>query len=91
MVSDFPNRTDLPGGYKTGPPSDTSTYYNLWKVATNLVERCVDRGELGWQATGMNQTLTSLVSHSLSRLSLLRYFHGFKSTRLVLNMIGAHG
>ena len=90
MVSDFPNRPDLPGGYKTGPPSDTSTYYNIWKVAMNLVERCVDRGELGWQATGMNQTLTSLVRHSFSRPSLLLYFHRFKSTRLVLSLIGAH-
>lgn len=58
MVADFPNATSLPGGYRTGPLYDTSTYYNLWKIATNVVDRCViDRGEVGWQPTGMNRNL----------------------------------
>lgn len=55
MVADFPNATSLPGGYKTGPPCETSTYYNLWKVAGNVVQRCViDRGAVGWQPTGFH-------------------------------------
>ena len=54
MVQDFPNPASLPGGSKTGPSSDSTTYYNLWKVAGNLIEQCVmRRGEMGWQSTGM--------------------------------------
>lgn len=58
MLQDFPNAVSLPGGRKTGPPSDSSTYYNLWKVARNVVERCVRNGQVGWQQTGMDWSQT---------------------------------
>ena len=58
MVADFPNASSLPGGYKTGPPSDTSSYFSLWKVAKNVVERCViGQGVVGWQPTGIDPNL----------------------------------
>lgn len=53
MVQDFPMPVKLPGGYKTGPPTDSTTYLNLNRVAANLVEKCVvDIGEAGWQVAG---------------------------------------
>ena len=82
MVQDFPDPASLPGGYKTGPPTDSSTYYNLWKVAGNLVERCVKGGQVGWQPTGMYEAESS--RHSLSRLC-------FKPLALLLVHMSAHG
>lgn len=56
MIQDFSNPASLPGGYKSGPPSDLSTYHNLWEVAESLVAQCGKRrGELGWQPTGNNE------------------------------------
>ena len=55
MVRDFPNPASLPGGYKTGPDSDFSTYYTVWTIADALVHQCVLRnGEMGWQTAGMD-------------------------------------
>lgn len=74
MLSDFPNPDSLPGGLKTGPPSDTTTYYNIWRVGEDLVERCVKaRGEVGWQATGeiLRYTL------SLEIFASIHFFWGF--------------
>ncbi len=79
MVSDFPNPASLPGGAKRGQQSDMSTYYNLWKVAENVIERCVQgRGEMGWQATGMEQSLLPSVDHSHDLLSSM-YSHCSRS------------
>lgn len=53
MIEDFPRPHTLPGGYKSGPPTDSTTYQNLNRIAANLVDRCVfddERG--GWQPTG---------------------------------------
>lgn len=68
MVRDFPNPASLPGGLKTGPPSDFSTWIALWKVADNLVKQCVQRqGEMGWQQAGMEYFhLFSFLLHALN-------------------------
>lgn len=53
MIQDFPMPAMLPGGYKTGPPTDSTTYLNLNRVAASLVERCmVGFEEAWWQLTG---------------------------------------
>lgn len=100
MLSDFPKPDSLPGGLKTGPPSDTTTYYNIWKVGEDLVERCVKaRGEVGWQATGeiLRYTL------SLEIFASIHFFWGFlvyislacafgkKSPRLIFGSLSLHG
>lgn len=55
IVGDFPIPDMLPGGYRTGPPTDLTTYLNLNRVAANLVEQCVfGRSEAGWQPTGQH-------------------------------------
>lgn len=55
MVDDFPRPATLPGGYRTGPPTDTTTYNNLNRVAAKLVERCVfEERKAGWQPTGQH-------------------------------------
>lgn len=55
MIGDVPNPDLLPGGKKKGPPSDTSSYRDLWKIADNLIEQCVmRRGQMGWEVTGMS-------------------------------------
>lgn len=56
MVVDFPDPNSLPGGLKTGPLSDTTTYLNIWRIAKNLVDSCVTKGEMGWQPTGMDKS-----------------------------------
>ena len=54
MIGDFPDPDSLPGGRRTGPLSDISTYRMLLVVATNIVQHCVQlRGEMGWQSAGM--------------------------------------
>ena len=72
MLSDFPNPAFLPGGYKTGQTADTSTYYNIWKAAGNVIETCFqDRRAVGWQATGKYPKFHSLLPlQSRSQLSL---------------------
>ncbi len=86
MVADFPDPASLPGGAKRGQASDMSTYYNLWRVAENVIERCVQgRGEMGWQATGMEQSLSRpsiTLTTSWSWLTLLSCF--FDRNRLSL-------
>ena len=74
MIEDLPDPASLPGGSKTGPTSDVSTYYTLGGIARNLVQQCVDsRGETGWQPAGMSQITSSLIpwsrdlSHSCTR------------------------
>lgn len=66
MVEDFPNRASLPGGPKSGPLSDFSTYANIFEIAENLVHGCVQRrGEVGWQPTGkqnLNRFLNLLLT-----------------------------
>ena len=63
MVQDFPNPASLPGGSKTGPPTDHSTYFTLLKVAQNVVQQCVQRrSEMGWQQAGMKITFPSSLS-----------------------------
>ncbi|KAF6224634.1 hypothetical protein HO173_012977 [Letharia columbiana] len=58
IVRDFPIPDMLPGGYKTGPPTEATTYLNLNRVAASLVESCVIRkGEAGWQPTGQDDGL----------------------------------
>ena len=53
MIDDFPIPSALPGGFKTGPPTDSSTYANLNRLAGSLVKACViDDGEAGWMVTG---------------------------------------
>ena len=54
MIADYPDPNSLPGGRKTGPVSDTTTYYGIWRVAKNLVDTCVTWGKVGWQPTGMD-------------------------------------
>lgn len=89
MLSDFPNPTTLPGGYKTGQPADTSTYYNIWKAAENVVDTCVKgRGEVGWQATGIKP---SLFPSTTLTTSLLQCYHGCWSICLILILVGVHG
>ena len=90
MIQDFPNPALLPGGYRSGPPSDLSTYRNLWKVAENLVEQCVKRrGQMGWQPTGTDQNPSPLLV--TLRTSLLQRFHGCWSPCLVVKSIRSHG
>ena len=57
MVADYPDPTSLPGGRRTGPVSDTTTYYGIWRVAKNVVDMCVTLGKVGWQPTGMDKYL----------------------------------
>ena len=58
MIKDFPDPEVLPGGVKKGPPSDTSTYRDLWTIAENVVTQCVmRRGQMGWQVTGMSSLI----------------------------------
>ena len=56
MLQDFPQPATLPGGRKTGPLTDYSTYHALWEIAENLIQNCMIRyGQEGWQPAGMNQ------------------------------------
>ena len=58
MIRDVPNPEVLPGGAKKGPPSDTSSYRDLWKIAENVVTQCLTRrGQMGWQVTGMSSII----------------------------------
>ena len=58
MVGDVPHPELLPGGAKKGPPSDTSTYRDLWMTANNVITQCLmRRGEMGWQVTGMSSII----------------------------------
>ena len=53
IVSDFPDPSALPGGFRTGPPTDTATYLGVNKIVENVVDRCVvSKGQAGWQPTG---------------------------------------
>lgn len=53
MIHDFPEPALLPGGHRTGPPTDATNYFNLNRVAADLVNSCVlEDGEAGWQLTG---------------------------------------
>lgn len=62
MVEDFPNQASLPGGPKTGPLSDFSTYANILKIAESIVHECVKRrGEVGWQPTGKQEPYCFLI------------------------------
>lgn len=62
MVEDFPHQASLPGGPKTGPLSDFSTYSDILKIAKDLVRECVERrGEVGWQPTGKNEPYCFLI------------------------------
>ena len=55
IIQDFPLPYALPGGFKTGPATDSTTYMNLNRVAVHLVERCIfGNGEAGWQPTGQD-------------------------------------
>ena len=57
MIEDFPEPASLPGGPMKGPPSDFSTFHNIWKVAENLVGNCVMKiGQVGWQPTGKKES-----------------------------------
>ena len=55
MVADYPDPKSLPGGRRTGPESDTATYFNIWRIAKNVVDMCVEWGKVGWQPTGMDK------------------------------------
>ena len=58
MVGDIPKPELLPGGMKKGPLSDMATYHSLYKAAENVITQClVRRGEVGWQAAGMNKII----------------------------------
>ena len=90
MISDFPDPSSLPGGTKTGLPSDSTSYFNLWKVAENVYRQCVKgQGKTGWQPTGMKQIL-SLLSITVMT-SLLQRSHGYWSTRFMTNLVRVHG
>ena len=54
MISYFNDKPgELPGGDRTGPPTDVSTWRNIYSVAQGLVENCVlDERKLGWSFTG---------------------------------------
>ena len=58
MILDF-NRGDIPGFDPSGllPYRDASSYPEISTVAHFLLNRCIDMGQMGWFAIGM-QTLS---------------------------------
>ena len=78
MVQDFPSPALLPGGPKTGPKSDFSSWVALWKIADNLVRQCVvRRGEMGWQQAGMFLLFSFCYFVSLLRYSATLFLYSF--------------
>ena len=85
MIVDFPHPSQLPGGKKKGPLSDTSTYHDIWEIAKNVVEQCVLRsGQVGWQPAGMDKSSLLpflprcsrfLPSHLIAKGFLLQTLH----------------
>ena len=56
MVDYFRDKPgELPGGDREGPPTDLSSWRNIYKVAERVLNDCViGRRSLGWEVTGMN-------------------------------------
>lgn len=91
MLSDFPDPAQLPGGWKTGLTSDTTTYYNIWKVAEGLNQNCIEsQGKVGWQLTGeisvihSPEFLASILSRSLSYMCCYASVPEFTADILIL-------
>lgn len=55
MVTYFQDKPgELPGGDWKGPPSDLSSWQDVYLTAKRLVEKCVmEKNKLGWSQIGM--------------------------------------